>query len=286
MIGQFGMFVLFWIVIVVHPWDVWAEDRVTVLQDGLQLTLDTSKYVYEPTDTVGVGYTVKNCDYAGIQLSFPHSARAIFHFEKSGMVSNEIPSVVLTVTGSEFIERGENFHQGYNIPLDLLAVLAGNVITEQAFDLLDGDTLTVYGRLDTEYFGIGIKEESTFEKWLKIQPLLGKTSVDEEFDLNYDFNSDGAINFPDWIYFLSTKYLISEWRRIDAVQLSTEIYIRKKSADVNRDDRVDFGDFIFLSQAFGSRIGTDQYDIRVDLDGNGVIDFRDFVEFSVLFRQE
>ena len=57
------------------------------------------------------------------------------------------------------------------------------------------------------------------------------------------------------------------------------------SPDVNGDGQVDFGDFVVFAQGFGTSRGDEGYDPRYDLDGDGTIGFSDFVIFAGVFGQ-
>ena len=55
------------------------------------------------------------------------------------------------------------------------------------------------------------------------------------------------------------------------------------SPDVNGDGVVDFGDFVVFAQKFGTSRGDDGYDARCDLDVDGTIGFSDFLIFAGAF---
>ena len=55
--------------------------------------------------------------------------------------------------------------------------------------------------------------------------------------------------------------------------------------DFNGDGTVDFADFLLFTAQFGLRRGTAQFDARYDLDGDGTIGFGDFLIFSSAFGQ-
>ena len=55
------------------------------------------------------------------------------------------------------------------------------------------------------------------------------------------------------------------------------------SPDVNGDGAVDFSDFVVFAQKFGTSRGDDGYDVRCDLDGDGTIGFADFLIFAGVF---
>ena len=55
------------------------------------------------------------------------------------------------------------------------------------------------------------------------------------------------------------------------------------SPDVNGDGEIDFGDFVLFAAKFGQRQGDEGYDVRCDLDGDGTIGFADFLIFAGAF---
>ena len=52
-----------------------------------------------------------------------------------------------------------------------------------------------------------------------------------------------------------------------------------KSADFDGNGSVDFTDFLMFAQGFGKSDGQDDFNAELDLDGNGTIDFSDFLLF-------
>ena len=57
------------------------------------------------------------------------------------------------------------------------------------------------------------------------------------------------------------------------------------SADFDGNGSVDFSDFIAFAQHFGRSDGDDNYDAKFDLNGNDSIDFGDFIAFAQQFGQ-
>ena len=57
------------------------------------------------------------------------------------------------------------------------------------------------------------------------------------------------------------------------------------SSDFNGNGVVDFPDFLLFASAFGSQAGQEQYDAKYDLDGNGEIAFDDFLLFVNSFSK-
>ncbi len=57
----------------------------------------------------------------------------------------------------------------------------------------------------------------------------------------------------------------------------------KAHADFDGDGTVDFGDFLQFAAQFGLSRGDEGYDARYDLDGNGAIGFSDFLIFAGAF---
>ena len=55
------------------------------------------------------------------------------------------------------------------------------------------------------------------------------------------------------------------------------------SPDLDGDGVVNFADFLTFASKFGSRLGQERYDPRCDLNGDGQIDFDDFLIFAADF---
>jgi len=72
-----------------------------------------------------------------------------------------------------------------------------------------------------------------------------------------------------------------EWKDFPSgAEMSTKIYIRNVTVDMDRDGGFGFDDFIIFAGSFGTSINDDKYDARADLDGNGQIEFQDFIIFA------
>ncbi len=57
------------------------------------------------------------------------------------------------------------------------------------------------------------------------------------------------------------------------------------SPDFNGNGIVDFPDFLLFANAFGSQAGQEKYESKYDLDGDGEIGFPDFILFAIAFGQ-
>lgn len=57
------------------------------------------------------------------------------------------------------------------------------------------------------------------------------------------------------------------------------------SADFDGNGKVDFSDFLAFAQNFGRSEGDQGYDARFDLNGNGSVDFQDFLAFAQQYGQ-
>ena len=53
--------------------------------------------------------------------------------------------------------------------------------------------------------------------------------------------------------------------------------------DLDGDGEIDFGDFVVFAEKFGQRQGDEGYDVRCDLDRDGTIGFADFLIFAGAF---
>lgn len=60
---------------------------------------------------------------------------------------------------------------------------------------------------------------------------------------------------------------------------------RVSNPDFDGDGEVDFEDFIFFARAFGTSSNDEQFDPRYDLDGDGEVGFADFIAFAEKFGQ-
>ncbi len=56
-----------------------------------------------------------------------------------------------------------------------------------------------------------------------------------------------------------------------------------KTSDFNGDGNVDFGDFLAFAAVFGADSADDRFDDRFDLNGDSDIGFPDFLEFAQAF---
>ena len=72
-----------------------------------------------------------------------------------------------------------------------------------------------------------------------------------------------------------------------AADLETAVFTARAhgSPDVNGDGQVDFGDFVVFAQKFGTSRGDDGYDPRFDLDRDGEVGFSDFLILANAFGQ-
>ena len=72
-----------------------------------------------------------------------------------------------------------------------------------------------------------------------------------------------------------------------AVDLAPAVFTARAfgSPDVNGDGQVDFNDFVVFAQKFGTSRGDDGYDVSCDLDSDGIVGFSDFLIFAGAFGQ-
>ena len=56
-------------------------------------------------------------------------------------------------------------------------------------------------------------------------------------------------------------------------------------ADFNGNGEVEFNDFLLFTEKFNSRQGDDEYEKKYDLDGNGAVEFTDFLTFAGVFGE-
>ena len=75
----------------------------------------------------------------------------------------------------------------------------------------------------------------------------------------------------------------------EAVTLSVSVTLQvaaPSSLDIDGNGFVDFSDFLALAGTFGSKRGDARYEGRLDLDSNGSIEFSDFLEFVGVFGKK
>lgn len=53
--------------------------------------------------------------------------------------------------------------------------------------------------------------------------------------------------------------------------------------DLDGNGRIDFADFVIFARGYGKSAGQEGYDPRLDLDGNGAVGFQDFLLFARAF---
>ena len=69
----------------------------------------------------------------------------------------------------------------------------------------------------------------------------------------------------------------------DVASLPFTLEVSLPSPDLDGDGNVNFADFLTFASKFGSRLGQERYDARCDLNGDGQIDFDDFLIFADSF---
>ena len=69
----------------------------------------------------------------------------------------------------------------------------------------------------------------------------------------------------------------------DTASLPFTLEVSLPSPDLDGDGNVNFADFLAFAGKFGSRLGQERYDARCDLNGDGEIDFDDFLIFAADF---
>ena len=69
----------------------------------------------------------------------------------------------------------------------------------------------------------------------------------------------------------------------DSASLTFTLEVQRPTADIDGDGQVDFADFLSFVGKFGTRRGDAEYDARYDLDSDGEIGFSDFLIFASNF---
>ena len=81
-----------------------------------------------------------------------------------------------------------------------------------------------------------------------------------------------------------TEYTLSAFDADgDFASLTFTLEVQRLTADIDGDGQVDFADFLSFVGKFGARRGDARYDARYDLDSDGEIGFSDFLIFASNF---
>ena len=118
---------------------------------------------------------------------------------------------------------------------------------------------------------------------------LGQKSAEEIFEIFFSGNFDdlASLFFPisdlmvgDTVSILGLS--LSE-TAIRALMVIRQAPSETRSADLDGDGDVDFPDFLLFVAAFGKNEGEAGYNAGADLDSNGAVDFQDFLIFASAF---
>ena len=263
-----------------HASGTGAENAARSSQNGLLFELYTALYVYAPEDTLEVHYRIRNIDHPGIVLSFSSSQRVDIIIETpAGLTGSNVlhysPSM-----GREYIPEEEAYSSGIKVTLASFFAAERDTIGTLPASVSDGDTLSIYGRSAASVFGIE-EPEQMFQRYLMFVPFFSH-STEPVYKPELDINDDGRIDFQDFLLATENRFIM-DWHKLpEQSKLSLSVIIRAKTADLDRDNSLGSGDFDVFIRAFGSSMNMATYDARADLDGNGAIDFRDFLEYVSL----
>lgn len=273
------------VIFLISPPSVAAENSSTFYQNGIIFRLFADLYAYAPEDMLSIHYVIENKENPGVLLPFPDSRRSAITVNTPMGVTGSILSGYFPVVTQEYISKGESLSSYVGVNLGSFRVVRNDTLLSPSFSVNEGDTLTIVGRTTSRVYGIeepGL-QESTLLKW---EQAKDSQKGDARYDPQLDQNQDGVINFPDYISIVGNRYILN-WNVIpEAETLSLQVVIRRRSADVNRDQKIDFSDFLRFAETFGRKVTDNNYDTLTDLNGDGQIDFNDFIAFAVLFQKQ
>ena len=257
-----------------------SQNTVASSENGLTYQLSASSFVYAPEDQVDISYSIHNIENHGIAISFPDSRLQLVKF----LVGKPEQMMLL--------QRIEIFHPAVELKIisrneRIVNTASVALTTLDSLNISDGDTLFVQTSPSVRTFDVGIPGPShphfRFDHFASFLNSFGTQRGDENYTTACDFDNDNIVDLRDWLIWVTRQ---PDTRTIsDAAILSLQIFIRKQTADMNRDGLIDQEDFNIFFSKIGSRFGDSGYSIFADLTGDGVIGFSDFTEFVVLYRK-
>ncbi len=154
-----------------------------------------------------------------------------------------------------------------------------------------------------EYHAIQVVYEGfdTGDVWPNTSALLEQDSGSVEINIASSDGSAmvnsgliGTLRFRTTDAFSGTQIrlvraVLGRGEQPEAVTLSVSVALQvaaPSSLDIDGNGFVDFSDFLALAGTFGSNRGDARYEGRLDLDSNGSIEFSDFLEFVGVFGKK
>ncbi|MDA0746796.1 MAG: hypothetical protein O2954_09770 [bacterium] len=261
-----------------------AENAVSFTSDSLTCTASTTSYVYAPGDTIHVHYDITNLNHPQVILPFSSSKHAHVEAQTSGELTWLDTRRFQFVTTDESISTGGTLRASTRISPGLFVDQTTDPDNRTPMQPQDGDTLTIRVHSDTRAYGITHPDDD-FEAFIQFARYVNSPAADLGFNPQFDANDDGVINFSDYIRFTRIGFATT-WHTLPAeFALTLQIYIRNKTADLNRDGSVTQEDLARFVQTFGSTIHDPLYDARTDLNGDGQTDYGDFSLFHLLYHK-
>lgn len=258
-----------------HP--LLAQNVAQYLENGILYQLQTPQFVYAPEDVIAVSYRIINQNDSEINIVTPNS-----NFCRLWMIIKDTLFNIAPSTPGAFSEQ-----------IIFFEAICSQDVSKRIFSRLnfsDGDTLGIRGKPNASSYVIGLpaptdekfsSDRINYRFMKSFNSVLGSVN----YDTRYDLNADHKIDFLDWLIW-ARKTESNRYETPQGADLSLVIYIRDKSADVNRDGLVNEQDMNVFVSTMGSVLGESAYSMYMDFTGDGRIDFADFVEFSTLYQSE
>lgn len=262
---------------------VHAEHIFKLLHNGLLFEMTVNAIALSPEDTLRVGYRIVNMAHQGIVLNFGDSKVGKIDVQTPyGRTESQVGQRDFPATMQRYIAQHEAIASAFSFPLQAILIIRQEFL--DTVSVADGDTLEVTGGIRTNAYGIDMPGLEDIAR-LRFLQAEGARAGDERYDPLLDINQDDVINFPDFVS-IAANYYILNWEKMpSASRFPTKVYIRRMTADVNRDGQVDFSDFVAFANVFGFSIKYENYDARCDMNGDGRIDFQDFLFFLEKYGQ-
>jgi hypothetical protein len=113
--------------------------------------------------------------------------------------------------------------------------------------------------------------------------MISFCAADNEGTTRLDQNNDGKIDGVDDVladFYLNN--LVCNWVGVarESSRVAVSVTIRRATIDFNGSGAADYEDLSMLADRMGETTGEANYDEAFDVDGDGMIDFDDFFEFS------
>lgn len=255
-----------------------AQNEAISRDSGLSFKL-VAPYVCGPDEIVRIQYQIRSENFVGALLGFSDSGRVNTYIVKNDSTSFMMPYQVKFVVGYESVTQEQGVTFLSELDLSEIYVDNGDNILGETFQFSDGDSIYIISELATTHVGLSNQTATQDQILFAWQQSEGAKIGDPAYDKRVDFNNNGFIDIVDHSLIGRVHYFITNHIKLSTTRIAVKVYLRINSPDINRDKQTDFSDFVAFANSFGSNWGMDTYNMRSDFDGNGKVEFKDFIEF-------